>query len=551
MGGIEDVFTRKKIGAIALINPQSPFLLEERVFAPLCLADIGAVLEDKGYSVELLDLAVDMANPKDWRDETMRCARRNYNAFGITATSPQFMHAAEINRLIRKMKPAAHIVIGGAHPSMVSTLRKTKIAEWTRTDSSLKNDSDKLNAMLYEFDPNFKPLEEFDFIYDGDGESAVNYSMDPAFVRDHIEKTGSKWYTAPLVPKLDDLGLPARHLFQMETYKYSISVDGRSTRAFNVMTQRGCPFGCEFCSGRDSQMYKQVRTRGTAHVIRELKHMQEVHGAESFMFFDDEFNLNRARTIDLCQGMIELREQGVRYAWRAFIKSELFVKFPEIATYMKNAGCVEVCTGVESGSAFILKHVIHKNTSPELNLRAREIAKEAGLRYKAFTMVGHAGETEEDAMDTLAWILEAKPDDFDVTVCTPYPGAPYYDRAVRDSGDVFVYNDSLDKSRDPKASNAPRNSPKIDPKTNKERLVKLFFEKPDYSTGQFFYKGVPGEYKSLVWTPGLSADKLVQLREYIDSTAREKFGMTMFSRPAGYDQSMGAPPARVFSKSAS
>ncbi len=539
--GLEGLFERQKRGAIALFNPPSPFLLDERVFPPLCLADIGGVLEAHGFSIDLYDLAVDSEHPKDWRAEVLRAARKNYVGFGITATSPQFPDACEILKLIRDVKSDSHVVIGGAHPSLMTQLRRYKIAEFTSADSSLSADPARLNQMLYEFDLNFKPLEKFSVIFEGEGENRVHDVMDPMSASRVL--SGSKWFSGGIVLKEDmpKLGIPARHLFNIETYNYSIrDVAGTSLRCMNVMSQRGCPFGCEFCSGRLGDMYKIVRSKTSDQIIRELRHMRKIHGADAFMFFDDEFNLNTERTIELCNAMIQLREtEGIGYSWRAFIKSELLVKKPEIAEYMKRAGCVEVCTGVESGSPFILKHVIHKNTSPAINLAARKIARDAGLRYKAFTMVGHAGETEADAMQTLEWILEAKPDDFDVTVCTPYPGAPIYDRATKIKDDLFVYDDSIDKKTKER---------KKDPITGKERAVRLYFRKPDYSQVQAFYKGVPGEYKSLVWTDDLSPEKIVQLREHIDNTARERLGIAKLVRPSGIDQSMGAPPAYLFAK---
>lgn len=536
---LDDIVQANYRGSVLLINPPSPFLLDERVFPPLCLADIGAVLESNGYHVDLLDLAQDMRNPKDWKTEVAKWARKRYTSFCITATSPQFMYADEIRKIIRHEKPESHIVIGGAHSSMVSTLRRTKMNLWMAKDPSLKDDQERMNQMLYDFDPNFAPLEEFDLIYEGDGESAVHLAVDPKFAEEHVRKTGSKWFVGPRVNDLNELGLPSRHLFQMETYKYSINGE----RAMSVMTQRGCPFTCEFCSGRDSDMYRKVRLRSPEHVIRELRHMQQVYGVKSFMFYDDEFNLVYDRTVELCKAMIELRErEGIEYSWRAFIKSEIMVKHPEIADYMRKAGCIEACTGVESGSQFILKHVIHKNTSPELNLKAREIIRNSGMKYKAFTMVGHPGETEEDAMDTLEWILKARPDDFDVTVCTPYPGAPIYDRAERFDGDIFVYDGSSDRF----------GRQKVDPKTGKVRKhIRLFFKKPNYAKIQSFYKGVPGEYVSLVWTDEISAQRFVELREYIDNIAREKLGLPKISRPTGVDQSMGAPPSYIFKGSKS
>ncbi|MEK6874477.1 MAG: radical SAM protein [Nanoarchaeota archaeon] len=530
---LDDIIQHKKKGPVLLINPPSPFLLDERVFPPLCLADIGAVLENNGYHVDLLDLGFDVHNPRDWETQVAHVARKPYTAFCLTATSPQFMYAEQIRKIIRRERSDSHIVIGGAHPSLVSTLRRTKINEWMRKDPTLGGDQSRVHAMLAEFDPNISTLEQYDLIYEGDGESAVHQVVDLAEAKRIIALGNSKWFNAPRIQDLDTLGIPARHLFHMETYKYSID----NKHAMSVMTQRGCPFGCEFCSGRDSEMYRKIRMRGSDHVIRELRHMQQVHGADAFMFYDDEFNLDTNRTKQLCEAMIRLRkDEGILYSWRAFMKSEIMVKNPEIAMYMKDAGCVEVCTGVESGSTFILKHVIHKNTSPDLNLKARQIIKVTGMKYKSFTMVGHPGETEQDAMDTLEWIKAAHPDDFDVTVCTPYPGAPIYDRAQRHNGNIFVYDDSITRGGQPKRDDKGQIRP-----------VRLYFEKPDYSKQVSFYKGVPGEYVSLVWTDALSQKRFVELREFIDAEAREYLGLSKIARPSGYDQSMGAPPARMFS----
>ncbi|MCH8945325.1 MAG: hypothetical protein IIA85_00160 [Nanoarchaeota archaeon] len=100
-----------------------------------------------------------------------------------------------------------------------------------------------------------------------------------------------------------------------------------------------------------------------------------------------------------------LRE-GKSYQFRGFVKSELLVRCPEIASAMKRARFKEVLTEVESGSGGILSRHLHKGTSPRINYKAAEICLEYGIDFKALTMLGHTSESLEDIRSTRDWLLK-------------------------------------------------------------------------------------------------------------------------------------------------
>jgi len=160
----------------------------------------------------------------------------------------------------------------------------------------------------------------------------------------------------------------------------------------------------------------------------------ETYGFGAFVFYDDEFNLDRNYVLALC-GLLKKRD----YLWRAPLRADLLDE--ETALEMKKAGCVEICVGVESGSAKVLRSCLKKAT-PEDNTRARKICRDAGLRFKAFTVVGLPGASRKDEEATKKWLLANKPDDFDIAVNTPYPGTAQYDRPAE-----FGVNFNCDFSR--------------------------------------------------------------------------------------------------------
>lgn len=500
---------------ILFINPPSGFLIDERVFLPLGIASVAAYARHKGYDVGLLDLE----SREDYVSRVISELQSDkYGSVGITATSPQFYYAHRINEAIKSRFPGIKTIIGGSHASMFSALRNRLIAKFSR--DGLRGD--ELEKRLHEEDINFRPLENFDVIAEGEEESITE-----------ALNSDKRWVNGGVTGSLDLLPLPARDLFDVKSYL----IDPQGNPKFKIIeglpsgsliSQRGCPYQCEFCCGRDSIMYKQVKTPRTgmlrAHsperILEELDEMNEKHGLKAFMFYDDEFNLHPERTIRLCD---KLKERD--YKFRGFVKADLIVKHPEVAAAMKEAGFVEVLTGVESGSERILKYHLHKKTSPDINYRAAMICLENEIGFKALTMLGHTSETPTDAMDTRDWLIKVGREylnrlgqgyfTFDLTIFQPYAGCPIWDRAEKNKGEFSDEFDWVYRSKD--------DSGQFD------RYGGVYFNKVDFSTEHGFYKGLPGKYKAFIRTKHISSEQYVSLRDLIEWEIRDRLGMSQLA----------------------
>jgi len=350
--------------------------------------------------------------------------------------------------------------------------------------------------------------ELFDVLVAGDGESAILKAIEPnapSFIDADDPKTDLFLTSA----KLNELPFPARHLVDVESYHYSI--DG--VPAISMIAQLGCPFGCGFCGGRSSPMLRRIRTRTSENVVAEMKEIYKRYGICGFMFYDDELNVNM-NMIELMESITELqRDLKTEFKLRGFIKAQLFTD--EQARAMYRAGFRWILTGFESGSERILTN-INKQSTLEENTRCMDIARRNGLKVKALMSLGHPGESYGSISDTARWLIEVRPNDFDVTIITTYPGSPYYDEAVR-YGEVWKYTHPLTGDN-------------------------LYAYELDYMETADYYKGDPnGGYKAFVYTDHLIADSLVACRNNMEEFVRQSlnipFNPSASSRK--YEHSMG------------
>jgi radical SAM superfamily enzyme YgiQ (UPF0313 family) len=272
---------------------------------------------------------------------------------------------------------------------------------------------------------------------------------------------------------------------------------------------------------------RRIRTRTTESIVNELVTLHREYSFTGFMFYDDELNVNKDM-VALMNAITHAQEQlGVEWRLRGFIKSELFND--EQAEAMVRAGFRWILTGFESGSDRILTN-INKRATRDENTRCVEIAHRHGLKVKALMSLGHPGEDMHTIGDTKRWLLETKPDDFDVTIITAYPGSPYYDHAVphesRPGHWVYEFNGD-----------------------------KLYQVDVDYTETADYYKGDPdGGYTSYVYTDQISREDLVGMRDAVERHVRLELGIAFNpSAPAvDYEHSMGqtgALPANILRRS--
>ncbi len=362
---------------VLLVIPPSPYMTKDNSFPPLGILYIAAVLEKNNYSVKICDLT----GEKKYIDRYSEFLKKyKPDAVGFTATTSDIPIVVKLFKKTRKLSKNITTIIGGSHATILP-------------DS----------------------LSMFDRV--GDGFEAIIEAF-------NSEK---KYISQKKFTDITNLFLPSRHLINLKKYKYLIN----GKRAINIISHLGCPYNCIFCCGRNIRYYKIVRFRNPENVVEEMDFLNKKYGYEAFMFYDDEFNVNKKYSLELLSLLAKRK-----YIWRAPMRANLLDE--ELVREMKKAGCVEVTVGVESGSDKVLK-LINKQTTVEINTKAYKLIKKYGIRFKAFIIVGLPGSKMEDELLTERWLTENPPDDIDVTPNLPYPSTPEYENPEK-YGIKFKYN---------------------------------------------------------------------------------------------------------------
>jgi radical SAM superfamily enzyme YgiQ (UPF0313 family) len=457
---------------VALITPPSIFLLDERVFVNLGILKIGAVLEFEGFAVEHLDLS----GVENYLDALRAfLAITPAAAVGITTTTPQLPSVVQIVAMIRACRQDLRVILGGPHVTL--TYAAVKLERRAGRVSRAHHALARLEALA-------------DVLVSGDGERAVFEALRPGApgVIDGDDPKGGLFLTSQ---SYDATPYPARHLVDLSSYRYEI--DGRP--ATSLIAQLGCPFGCGFCGGRNASSLRMIRTRSIRSIVDEVRLLYRTYAYTAFMFYDDELNVNKDM-LSLMQALADLQDElGVDFRFRGFIKAELFTAAQAAA--MHRAGFRWMLTGFESGAPRILENINKRSTRDE-NSRCVDLARQAGLKIKALMSIGHPGETEETVRDTQEWLRTTAPEDFDCTLITTYPGTPYYDEAVPHARLPGVWTYTYKKTGD-----------------------RLHAYEIDFLAVADYYKGNPdGGYRSFVFTDALSAERLVELRAWVEESVR-------------------------------
>lgn len=210
---------------VCLVIPPSIFLLDERVFMTLGILRVAAVLENAGHLVEVLDLS-GVANYQEAAEAHAQAT--DARVFGITATTPQLPAAIEVAEAIRQHQPDARLILGGPHVTLVNAACKKGI---TRAMKAFQD--------LFGY---------FDLFVAGDGEQAIFKALDHLGMGRLIDADDPKSDLFLTNRTLSALPLPARHLVDVNSYRYEIE----GVKATSLIAQLGCPFGCGFCGGRMS-----------------------------------------------------------------------------------------------------------------------------------------------------------------------------------------------------------------------------------------------------------------------------------------------------------
>jgi anaerobic magnesium-protoporphyrin IX monomethyl ester cyclase len=232
--------------------------------------------------------------------------------------------------------------------------------------------------------------------------------------------TGQIKRTSPrdLVDDLDRLPPPSRDLFENYSYKkYYSGRFGYKTTA--IMTSRGCPFACDFCSR--PVFGNEFRARSASKVADEIEEVISL-GYNRIWFADDCFTLNRNRLIEFCEEVIK---RGLKIGWECLSRVDTLDS--ETADKMKQAGCARMFFGIESGNDSILK-IMRKQITTKQAYVATQLCKKKGIKAGAFFILGYPGENDKTILDTVKFASSLPLDYLSFTLPYPIPGTPLFER---------------------------------------------------------------------------------------------------------------------------
>ena len=226
----------------------------------------------------------------------------------------------------------------------------------------------------------------------------------------------------PLIKDLDSLPTPAWDLLPMDRYR----LVAWGKRATMLVSSRGCPFSCSFCSERI--FWRGVwRPHGPKRVVDEMELVRERYNKDLIWFGDDTFNLSRERNVAICR---EIIERGLDVHWGMEARADLLVRDKDLIGLMKEAGLFWVLVGVEGVSDAELRRY-GKNLTLSQVKEAFKVLRNHDIITQAMFVIGERKDTRETilAKEKLAEELGA---DFAIfTPLTPFPGTPLYEEAMK------------------------------------------------------------------------------------------------------------------------
>jgi len=191
-----------------------------------------------------------------------------------------------------------------------------------------------------------------------------------------------------------------------------------------IMTSRGCPFDCNFCTV--TKIFgKKFRMQSVERIIEEIKHARSIFKAHQFFFYDDNFTANRKRIDELCDSLLA---QKIEITWDAQVRSDM-AKQPDLLAKMARAGCKRVYVGFESISDETLKALQKSQTKKDIEDSIR-MFHTYGIKIHGMFMFGEDSDTLDTIHDTVDFALKHEIDTVQFMILTPFPGTQIYDKIV-------------------------------------------------------------------------------------------------------------------------
>jgi magnesium-protoporphyrin IX monomethyl ester (oxidative) cyclase len=385
---------------VLLINPPQTFFPGSDPPAgnlPLGLMYIAAMLQNGGYIVEILDAFMADADFKEGNGETKTVGLpfkqigkeirvRKPDIVGIAGPfTSQIGHAIQTSKVAKEACPDCLTVVGGPHVSLVPS---EFLEEAITVDIAVVGEGE--NAML-------------EIAQSLEGKKALSEIQGIAY------RNGDTIIVNPrrrFLDNLDNLPYPAYDLVDMEQYLSTSKKGYRSfqDRAIPMITSRGCPFNCSFCSVH-LHMGHSFRAHSAQYVLDHIQYIVDKYKVRNIFFEDDNLTLDLKRFEAICDGIIE-RKIKVNWETPNGIRADCLNL--DLLKKMKKSGAKSIFVGVESGDQQILDKIIGKSLDLDKVIEFAKNSQKIGLKTGAFYIIGFPGETKQDMQRTVDFALDLK-----------------------------------------------------------------------------------------------------------------------------------------------
>jgi anaerobic magnesium-protoporphyrin IX monomethyl ester cyclase len=386
------------------------------VFPTLGLLTIAAMAEKAGHKIEILDMSYMQYNYRVVQDKILESKP---DVVGITGTTPLMNQMRDISVLVKSISKDILVVAGGAH---VSALPAESLYE-SMLDMVIVGEGDYTFAEIMDG-------------LDAEKIAGIHYRKDGRVV-----STGPRGF----VQNLDDLPMPAWHLYDSSNYRYKISrLLARRRPLAMAEFSRGCVYTCDFCASKNT-MALGYRKKSPERCAEEVKLMHKL-GYREFALADDIFTSDRRWAQSVSEAIIGT---GVDMLWTC--TNGIRVESADLPLFsaMRKSGCYRVSFGFESGDDAVLKSFGKGGrASIEKGYEAVSLARQAGIDTNGFFMLGLSPDTEETMTKTIEFARSLPLDMLKFGIAIAFPGTKMFrdyhqKKLVRSYNwdEYFIYSD--------------------------------------------------------------------------------------------------------------
>jgi anaerobic magnesium-protoporphyrin IX monomethyl ester cyclase len=434
---------------ILLLNPPNKgyYYKLGAFYPPLGIAYISSMLKEAGHETKIIDMNIQKF---DYKKENYN----DYDLVGISVDTVRSNIAYRIAKYIRSKN--IKVVLGGPHASAeVSNILENQIADYV-----IVGEGERSFLNLVE---NLKQGELYPEI------PGVAY----------IKHDELKVFQNKFIDDLDSVPFPDREGLPLKLYKTKF--DGKI--ATSIITSRGCPFDCEFCSASQFMGIKW-RKRSVDNVMEEIKLLVKKLGYKSLIFFDDNFTMDPKRVIKISE---EILKNNLKISWWAFSRADEIVGHEDMVEAMSKAGCKMLFVGFESAVDDVLKEYGKKLTS-SIAISVSNILKKYKIDLFASFIFGALEDSIESINKTINLAKRLGASIVQFSILTPYPGTRLFNKL---KNNLITKNYELFD-----ATNLVFKHPNFSPESLKKIFIRAYY-KVYLNPKLLFKRGLPFFWKIL------------------------------------------------------